>query len=123
MSSTAKTLVIEADGAYEIRDIPMSYPECNEALLDGGFMQHMHCPSFVFIMDEEGNYKDHLTDNLFATALWYELGGAQLLPGDRFRGRVGIAGTAGENIVDVPDVSDALSRVQQQFAQIGDNNE
>ena len=99
-------LVIEPDGSAEYREIPTGYPALNNAVLDGGYMQEMRCydedgHTVVFIMDEEGNYKN-LEPNFAATGLWYRMGGAQLMPGDIFNGVVAVVGSKGENLSDVP---------------------
>jgi hypothetical protein len=102
---TAKTLVIQSDGTFEIRDVPIEYPAFNQAVLGGGYVQAMYTliddRRFVFSMDEEGKFKG-LPPNHVATRLWYALGGAQLLPGDIFCGPVGVNTVDGEELSDVP---------------------
>lgn len=100
-------LVIQPDGSAELRQVPITYPALNQAVLDGGYMQEMRCVTpngdqVVFIMDEEGKFKN-LQPNLAATGLWYGMGGAQLMPGDVFCGVVAICGAKGENLADIPE--------------------
>lgn len=100
-------LVIDPDGGAEYREVPTGYPAFNNAVLDGGYMQELRCQDesgaeVVFIMDEEGKYKPGLEPNLAATALWYHMGGDQLMPGDVFCGVVAVCGSKGESLADVP---------------------
>lgn len=105
-------LVIQPDGLAEFRDVPITYPALNQAVLDGGYMQEMRCfmpdgGEVVFIMDEEGKYKN-LQPNFVATGVWYGLGGAQLMPGDVFSGVVAICGAKGESLADIPESAKAV---------------
>jgi hypothetical protein len=107
ISVMSEMLVIQPDGSAELRDVPTTYPEFNQAVLDGGYMQEMRCiapdgSQVVFLMDEEGKYKN-LAPNHVATAVWYGMGGAQLLPGDVFSGTVAICGAKGEGLTDIPE--------------------
>ena len=102
-----KMLVIEPDGSRETIDVPLGYPQLNDALFDGGMVQELRGRSIggepvAFLFDEEGKFKE-LPRNLHGTLLYEALcGDAHLMPGDYLAGRVAVCGIAGDSFADVP---------------------
>ena len=113
MTRSARALVIQADGSYEYRDLPIGYPAFNHSFLpEGSYVQALNCPGRIMLwFDEEGKLEHkQLPDNPVATQLYRELGGSPLMPGDRLVGPVVVTGSGGEEIADCPDVSAALQQ-------------
>lgn len=105
--TTVRMMLVHPNGQIEFRHVPNTYPEFNNAVLDGGYMQELRAfapdgSETVFLMDEEGKYKN-LLPNVHATGMWYGMGGARLMPGDVFSGVVAICGSAGSELADVPE--------------------
>lgn len=110
--ATKHALVIQTDGSYEYRDLPIGYPEFASSFLDDGCLEAVIPPQpagIRFWFDEEGKYKA-LLPNRLATVLFHALGG-RLLPGDYLAGPVAITGSDRDGeIDDIPDIRDDLNR-------------